>query len=162
MTDDVSNGASTAPARAPVDRAAFVRRALVVSGLLLAPICALAILADADLAIAIALGGLLGAVNLILLARGVGQLIDQTVAGIAAAKAREDSAASDTASAEGIDPAKVERPRGVAAFVRIGAIALAVVAVFLLRPARPLGLAIGFVVVLAGAAVAAIRQERAR
>lgn len=148
--------------RAPVDRQALVREAVrnacIVGGLISAGV---ALGGDAlggpDLAISIAFGTLLGAVNLVLLARGVGGAIDRTVAGIERSERERD------VSQGPLEPEDVlGRPRGAGGPIRLALILLLVAGLLWYPPTEPLGLAVGVVLMLITTSVAAYRHERAR
>ncbi|PRQ02686.1 hypothetical protein [Enhygromyxa salina] len=158
----MSEPASGERARGPVDRRALVREAVrnaCIVGALISASVALAgdRLGGSGLAISIVLGTLLGAINLVLLARGVGGAIDRTVAGV------EQSERTRDVSQGPLEPEDVPtRPRSAGGPVRL-ALVLVLVAALLWYPAtEPLGLAIGVVLVLATTSVAGYRHERAR
>ena len=148
--------------RPPVNRRALVREAVrnaCIVGALLSAGVALAgqALGGPDLAISIAFGTVLGAVNLVLLARGVGGAIDQTVAGIERTQRERD------VSQGPLEPEDVlARPRGAGGPMRLALILLLVAALLWYPPTEPLGLAVGVVLVLITTSVAAYRHERAR
>jgi hypothetical protein len=144
---------------APIDRRALVRDALRSSCLLGALVCAVAaLLGSSDLAIGVALGTLLGAVNFVLLARGIGGAIDRTVASVEQATHARGASAED-----GLDPVEVvDRPRGAGGPLRLALLVVLVAGVLWLQPADPAGIALGFVLTLIGASVAALRHNRAR
>lgn len=148
----------TEPERAPIDRRALVRDAIRMSSLLGAVVCvALVIAGLANLAIATAIGTLLGAINFVLLARGVGGAIDRTVAGVERAR-RELGASQD-----GLEPNDVVgRPHGAGGGFRLALSVLLVAALLLFLPTDPAGLAMGIVITLIGASVAAHRHNRSR
>jgi hypothetical protein len=135
-----------------------IRNACIVGALLSVGV-ALAgeALGGRDLAISIALGTLLGAANLMLLARGVGVAIDRTVAGIERTQRERD------VSQGPLEPEDVlARPRGAGGPLRLAVILLLVAGVLMYPPTEPLGLAVGVVLVLVTTSVAAYRHERAR
>ncbi len=147
----------------PIDRRALVGDAIRYSTLLGAAVCAIAALAGApQLAIAVAIGTLVGAINFVLLARGVGGAIDRTVAGVERTR-RELDARRAAGEGEGVEPGDVlGRPQGAGGGFRLALSVLLVAALILLLPVDPAGLAIGFVITLVGASVAAYRHNRAR
>ncbi|MCA9682056.1 MAG: hypothetical protein KC457_07650 [Myxococcales bacterium] len=156
-------------ARAPVDAVALVRDALLISALLTAPASLVAtLLGSADLGISLAIGWMIGALNLVLLARGIDAAIRRTLAGIDEARrergeptlAELDGEADPRAGA--VDPALVRRPSGAGGAVRLALGLAAVVALLWLHPERPEGLAIGVVFVLTGLGASAGRHNRRR
>lgn len=148
--------------RPPVDRRALVREAVrnaCIVGAVVAASVALAgdALGGSGLAISIVFGTLLGAINLVLLARGVGGAIDQTVAGI------ERSERTRDVSQGPLEPEDVlARPRGAGGPFRLALILLLVAGLLWYPPTEPLGLAVGVVLVLVTTSVAGYRHERAR
>jgi hypothetical protein len=135
-----------------------VRNACLLGGLISAGV---ALAGDrfggVDLAISIGLGTLLGAVNLVLLARGVGGAIDRTVAAIATTERERD------VSQGPIEPDDVlARPRSAGGPLRLALIVILVAGLLLYLPTEPLGLAIGVVLVLLTTSIAGWRHERAR
>jgi hypothetical protein len=145
----------------PIDRRAVVRDAVRMSSLLGALACAaLAIAGLPNLAIATAIGTLFGAINFLLLARGVGGAIDRTVAGVERAR-RELDVANDPR--EGLEPNDVVgRPHGAGGGFRLALFVVLVAALVLYLPIDPAGIAIGIVITLVGASVAAHRHNRLR
>lgn len=117
-----------------------------------------ALLASPALGISIALGTLLAAINLVLLARGIAGALDGTVEAVE--RARREGRQTGTETGQ-IDPeAIVDRPRGVGGGLRLLLVVALVGAVFIYRPAQPIGLAIGVIVVLAGLSLAALREHQ--
>ncbi|GEM_PF-2110322 len=156
-------GPEPAPSlRPPVDRRAFLRDALLFSALALAPVCAIAAVTRPMMAISLGIGGLLAGVNLVFLVRAVTQVIDGTVEGVAAAQGAEQVSGVAGEAPAGIDPEKVARPGNVGAMLRLLMLAGVVLVVLWRIPVDPVGLALAFIVVLAAAVGAAVRQERAR
>lgn len=145
----------------PIDRRALVRDAVRTSCLLGAVACAaLAIAGLPSLAIATAIGTLFGAINFLLLARGVGGAIDRTVAGVERAR-RELDAPDDPR--EGLEPSDVVgRPHGAGGGFRLALFVLLVAALLWYLPIDPAGIAIGIVIMLVGASMAAHRHNRRR
>lgn len=150
-----------------------VRDSLTISALILGPSCVIvALVGDPALAISIAAGGVIAGLNFLLLARKLAQAIDQTLAGVAEARAERakeldagepSDTGPDTGDEEpGVDPATVRRAPVGGSIVRL-LLLLAVVAGVLLWPeARPVGLAVGVLVVLVGASLAGLRERRRR
>jgi hypothetical protein len=126
-----------------------VRWACLGGALVAAP---LALLGQPELAISVVLGTLLGAVNFVLLARGVGSAIDRTV--FETERTRRERERSDP-----LDPDEVVgRPRGAGGALRLAFIVLLVAAMLWYPPTQPMGLAIGVIIVLIAASFAALRQ----
>jgi hypothetical protein len=147
----------TKPA-ASIDRRALVRDTIRLSSLLGAAVCAVTVAWSPDLAIAVGVGTLLGAVNFVLLARGVGGAIDRTVAGVERTRS-ELGAGPD----QPIEPKDVlGRPQGAGGGLRLALSVLLVAALILILPLDPAGLAIGIIITLLGASMAAYRLNRAR
>lgn len=136
------------------------RRALVIDGVRWACLggalasAAVALFGPAELAISIVLGTLLGAINFVLLARGIGAALDRTVADVQRTR-------QETGKADGpIDPEEVVgRPRGAGGALRLAFIVLLVAGALMFPPTQPLGLAIGVLIVLAAISLAAWRQQ---
>lgn len=148
-----------APSYEPIERRALLRDAIRTSSLLGALVCTIvALLGWPSLALGIAIGTLLGGINFVLLARGVAVAIDRTVASVERTR-RELDADTDRA----LEPGEVvDRPLGAGGMFRF-ALALALVAALLwLLPTDPAGLAIGIVITLIGASVAAHRLNHNR
>ncbi|NVB42685.1 hypothetical protein G6O69_32990 [Pseudenhygromyxa sp. WMMC2535] len=149
-----------------MDSVALVRDGLRISALLLAPIvAALVLLGQPDLAIAAVLGGMLGATNLIFLARGISSAIEGTVRGIDEARqARGEQPLAELEGAEAPpeDPTAVRRPIKVGGTFRLLLILLTIGALIVLRPGRPEGIVVGIVVVLLGVGISAHRHNRQR
>ena len=143
----------------PIERRALLRDAIRTSSLLGAIVCtAVAIAGWPSFAIGIAIGTLLGAINFVLLARGVGGAIDRTVAGVERAQ-RELGRASE----DGLEPKDVlGRPLGAGGGFRVALSVLLVAALLWFLPTDPAGLAMGIVITLVGASVAAHRLNRSR
>lgn len=143
----------------PIERRALLRDAIRTSSLLGAVVCAaLAIAGMPSLAIATAIGTLLGAINFVLLARGVGGAIDRTVAGVE--RAQRELGASDE---EGLEPKDVlGRPLGAGGPFRLALSVLLTAALLWFLPTEPAGLAMGIVITLIGASVAAHRLNKVR
>jgi hypothetical protein len=137
----------------------LLRDAIRTSSLLGAIVCAaLAIAGLPSLAIATGIGTLLGAINFVLLARGVGGAIDRTVAGVE--RAQRELGASDE---EGLEPKDVPgRPLGAGGPFRLALSVLLVAALLWFLPTEPAGLAMGIVIALVGASVAAHRLNKDR
>lgn len=146
------------PTRPPIDRRALVRDAIRYSSFLGAAICAVvAIVGYPSLAIAIAVGTLLGAINFVLLARGVGGAIDRTVAGVERAQGERG------AKLEGLAPEDVVgRPLGAGGGLRLALSVLLIAALLLFLPTDPAGLAMGIIITLVGASAAALSHNRSR
>ncbi|MFO7565425.1 MAG: hypothetical protein R6X02_22480 [Enhygromyxa sp.] len=144
--------------RKPVDRRALVRDAVRMSSLLGALACVGLVIAGLpDLAIATAIGTLFGAINFVLLARGVGGAIDRTVAGVE--RARRELDASDDDPGEGLEPKDVlGRPHGAGGGLRLALLVLLVAALIWYLRIDPAGIAIGIVLTLIGASLAARRH----
>ena len=143
---------------AELDRGALVRDSLRASALLGALACGLAVLFGApQLAISIALGLALAAVNFLLLARGLAAALDGTRA--SAAQARSDRGLE--ADAELTADSVGDRPRRVGSPLRLALMLAALAALAWLAPA-PEGLAIGVAVVLIAASLAAIVHNKRR
>lgn len=143
----------------PNDRRALIRDAIRTSSLLGAVVCmGLVIAGHSNLAIASAIGTLLGAINFVLLARGVGGAIDRTVAGVERAR-REIDATTDPR--EGLEPNDVVgRPHGVGGGFRLALLIFSMAALIIYAPIEPAGIAIGIVITLVGASMAAHRHTR--
>ena len=141
----------------PIERRALLRDAVRTSSLLGAIVCAaVAIAGWPSLAIGIAIGTLLGAINFVLLARGVGGAHDSTVAGVERAR-RELGNGED----QPLEPKDVVgRPLGAGGSFRLALSVLLVAALLLFLPTDPAGLAMGIVITLVGASVAAHRLNR--
>ncbi|PRP97579.1 hypothetical protein ENSA5_32720 [Enhygromyxa salina] len=153
---------SEAPDLAPVDRRVLVRDAVRYACLGGGGLAGLVALSDPALAVSIVLGTVVGAVNFVLLARGVGGAIDRTVAGVERAQAQQGLAHAK-AGGEGSDPADiVDRPRGVGGGLRLVLVVLLIAGVLWYPATEPMGLAIGVVLVLVAGSAAAYRHERAR
>lgn len=154
------------PTYAPIDRRALVRDAVRISSLLGALVCAVAVLAGSPrLAIGIAIGTVLGLVNFVLLARGLGGAIDRTVTGVA--QAQRERGGQSTADEDGLDPEDVlGRPLTAGGSLRLALAVLLVAAILWFQPGEPLvlalGLAIGIIITLVGASLAAHRHNKAR
>jgi hypothetical protein len=153
----------------PIERRALLRDAIRTSSLLSAIVCAaLAIAGLPSLAIATAIGTLLGAINFVLLARGVGGAIDRTVAGVERAQRElgasdEDQLSAAGASKAGLEPKDVlGRPLGAGGPFRLALSVVLVAALLWFLPTEPAGLAMGFVITLLGASVAAHRLNKDR
>jgi hypothetical protein len=147
---------STNESSPSIDRRALVRDAIRFSSLIGAGICAVVtILGLPDLAIAIAVGTLLGAVNFVLLARGVGGAIDRTVAGVE--RTKRELGVSEGAEIEPNDV--LGRPLGAGGGLRLALLVLLVAALVWLLPTDPAGLAMGIIITLVGASVAALRSQ---
>ena len=142
----------------PIDRRALLRDAIRTSSLLGAIVCAaVAIAGWPSLAIGIAIGTLFGGINFVLLARGVGGAIDRTVAGVERARRELDS------QTEGLEPKDVlGRPHNAGGSLRFALSILLVAALLLFLPTDPAGLAMGIVITLIGASVAAYNLNGAR
>lgn len=151
------------PAFTPIDRRALVRDAIRYSSLIGALVCAATALAGRpNLAIGVAIGVMLGAINFVLLARGVGGAIDRTVAGVERA-VHERGERRERATDEGLEPQDVlGRPHSAGGSLRLALIVLLVAAILWFQPAEPAGLAIGIIITLIGASVAAHRHNQAR
>lgn len=151
------------PEPAPIDRRALIRDSVRLSSSIGAVLCAIVAIAGApDLAVGIGIGTVLGAVNFVLLARGVGGAIDRTVAGVERTRLELDTQASNRAG-EGVEPKDVlGRPLGAGGGFRLALLVLSIAGLILMSPVDPAGLAIGIVVALLGASVAAFRHNRAR
>jgi hypothetical protein len=143
----------------PIERRALLRDAIRTSSLLGAIVCTAMVLAGwPSLAIGVAIGTLFGAINFVLLARGVGGAIDRTVAGVERAQ-RELGATGE----DGLEPKDVlGRPLGAGGSFRLALSVLLVAALLWFLPTSPAGLAMGIVITLVGASVAAHRLNRAR
>lgn len=150
----------------------LARSALIWTLALLAlPCLALLAFGQLDWALAVALGAMLGWLNIAMLARGVSAGISKTLEGIDASRRErgEPSLAELDAQLKGAeigaedpratDPKLVELPKGFGALTRLGLVVAAAAGLFLLRPAQPGGIAIGVIVSLAGLAVAAMRRN---
>ena len=140
----------------------LIRDAVRFSSFAGAAICvAFVALGWLELAISTALGTLVGALNFVLLARGVSNAIDRTV--VAVEEARRERGDPSIA----LEPdAVIHRPRSAGGVARI-ALVLAVLAALLLAvplitplSLQPAGLALGVIVVLIAASVSAYRHER--
>lgn len=113
-----------------------------------------ALLGTPQLAISIVLGTLLGAVNFVLLARGIGSAIDRTVFEL-------ERTRRETGREGQLDPVEVVgRPRGAGGMFRLALIVLLVAGVLLYPSTQPLGLALGVIIVLIAASLAALRQNQ--
>jgi len=155
----------TEPIREPIDRRTLVRDAVRTSSLLGAVVCTGLVIAGlVELAIGTAIGTLFGAINFVLLARGVGGAIDRTVASVE--RARQELGAQADASdqlREGLEPKDVVgRPLGAGGGFRFALLVLLVAALLWYLPTDPAGLAMGVVITLIGASLAAHRLNRAR
>jgi hypothetical protein len=141
----------------PVDRRALVRDAIRISSLLGALVCAtLTIAGLVWLAIGVGVGIVLGAVNFVLLARGVGGAIDRTVAGVE--RTQQEIGRRD--ASDGVEPNDVlGRPLGAGGPVRLGLSVLLVAGLLWFVPTDPAGLAMGIVITLFGGSVAALRHH---
>jgi hypothetical protein len=140
-----------------IDRQILLRDAIRLSSLIGAVVSvALVIGGLPDLAIATAIGTLVGALNFVLLARGVGGAIDRTVAGVERTQ-RETEADPQ----EGVEPKDVlGRPLGAGGGLRLALLVLLVAALLGYLRIDPVGIAIGIVITLLGASVAAHRLVR--
>lgn len=141
------------------------RRALVIDGVRWACLggalvsAGVALLGPAELAISIVLGTLLGAINFVLLARGIGAALDRTVADVQ--RTRQETGKTDGQNhSEGVRPEEVVgRPRGAGGALRLSFVVLLVAGALMFPPTQPLGLAIGVIIVLAAISLAAWRQQ---
>jgi hypothetical protein len=106
-----------------------------------------------ELGISIVFGTLLGTANFMLLARGVGAAIDRTVEEVER-KRRE------TGGEGQLDPADVAKGTGGA--MRLALVVLLVAIVLWVPSTQPLGLAIGVLIMLIAASIAAARENRQR
>jgi hypothetical protein len=140
-----------------IDRQILLRDAIRLSSLIGAVVSVgLVIGGLPDLAIATAIGTLVGALNFVLLARGVGGAIDRTVAGVERTQ-RETEADPQ----EGVEPKDVVgRPLGAGGGLRLALLVLLVAALLGYLRIDPVGIAIGIVVTLLGASLAAHRLVR--
>lgn len=136
------------------------RRVLILDTVRLASLggaaasAAVALLGPPQLAISIVFGTLLGAVNFVLLARGIGAAIDRTVFEL-------ERTRRETGREGAIDPVEVVgRPRGAGGMFRLALIVLLVAGVLWYPSTQPLGLALGVMIVLLAASLAALRQSR--
>jgi hypothetical protein len=136
-----------------IERRTLLRDAIRHSCVLGAAVCALVAIAGwPSLAIAIAIGTVFGAINFVLLARGIGGAIDRTVAGVE--RARQELEVGD----QPLEPKDVlDRAHGAGGGVRLALSVALVAALLWFLPTDPAGLAIGIVVTLVGASVAAHR-----
>jgi hypothetical protein len=115
---------------------------------------AVALLGTPELAISIVLGTLLGAVNFVLLARGIGAAIDRTVFEL-------ERTRRETGREGPLDPVEiVGRPRGAGGMFRLALIVLIVAGVLWYPSTQPLGLALGVIIVLLAASLAGLRQNQ--
>jgi hypothetical protein len=142
-----------------IERRTLLRDAIRYSSLFGAAACAVVAIAGwPSLAIAIAIGTLLGALNFVLLARGVGGAIDRTVAGVERTKRELETR---TGGARDLEPSDVlDRPHGAGGGFRLALSVLLVAGLLWFLPTEPAGLAIGIVITLVGASVAAHRLHR--
>ena len=143
----------------PSRRRVLIRDAVRFSSFAGAGICVVfVVLGWVDLAIATALGTLVGVLNFVLLARGVSNAIDRTVAAVVETqRERGDPSVA-------LDPeAVVHRPRSAGGVARMAVVAAALAGLLLAAPsiAQPAGLAIGVIVVLIAASASGLRHERA-
>lgn len=136
------------------------RRVLIIDALRFACLggaaasAAVALLDASELAISIVFGTLLGAVNFVLLARGIGAAIDRTVFEL-------ERTRRETGREGQLEPVEVVgRPRGAGGMFRLALIVLLVAGVLWYPSTQPLGLALGVIIVLLAASLAALRQNR--
>jgi hypothetical protein len=169
MTTSPSPETERQPEPLAIDRRLLVRDAIRYSSLIGGLCCAtLAIAGLPNLAIALAVGTLFGEVNFVLLARGVSGAIDSTVAGVARAQQEAQSRdptpvreVSGPLAADGLEPKDVlGRPLGAGGPFRLALSVLLVAALLWWIPTDPAGLAMGIVITLLGASVAALRHHR--
>ena len=123
---------------------------------------ALALLGWPQLAISVALGTLLGAINFVLLARSVSGAIDRTVAEVERTqRERGELPNSETDEGdEGLDPEEVVgRPRNAGGALRLAFAVVLIAGLLRFPPTEPMGLAIGVIIVLIGASAAALRHH---
>lgn len=136
------------------------RRTLVLDGvriscLLGALTCAaVALLATPQLAISIALGTLLGAVNFVMLARNIAAALDRTVAEVE--RTREQLGSEGPVNPKAV----TARPRGAGGGLRLAFVVLVIAFAMTIPVTQPMGLAIGVLIVLVGTCVAAWREHR--
>jgi hypothetical protein len=115
---------------------------------------AVALLGPPELAISIVFGTLLGAVNFVLLARGIGAAIDRTVFEL-------ERTRRETGREGQLDPVEVVgRPRGAGGMFRLALIVLLVAGVLWYPSTEPLGLALGVLIVLMAASLASLRENQ--
>lgn len=139
---------------------ALRRRVLVIDAVRFACLggaaasAAVALLGTPKLAISIVFGTLLGAVNFVLLARGIAAAIDRTVAEIE--RTRRETGRDGPLEPEQV----VGRPRGAGGMFRLALLVLLVAGVLWYPSTQPLGLALGVIIMLVAACLAGIRQDR--
>lgn len=133
-----------------------VRFALIAGGALTG---LAALLASPALATSIALGTLLASINFVLLARGIANAIDRTVAEIERAKAEQGIGSPEAP----VDPdSLLARPRSASSFLRTLFFFAVLFGLIRYPPAEPMGLAIGVLVVLIAVSFASYRDHLRR
>ena len=105
------------------------------------------------------LGTLLGSINFVLLARGIANAIDRTVAEIERAKAEQGIDSPEAA----VDPdSLIARPRSASSLWRTLFALLVLFGLIRFPPAEPMGLAIGVLLVLIAVSFASYRDHLRR
>ena len=118
-----------------------------------------ALLVSAALATSIVLGTLLASINFVLLARGIANAIDRTVAEIERAKAEQGIDSPDAP----VDPdSLIARPRSASSFLRTLFFFGVLFGLIRYPPAEPMGLAVGVLVVLIAVSFASYRDHLRR
>jgi len=117
-----------------------------------------ALLASPGLATSILLGTLLACINFVLLARGVASAIDRTVAAVEEVEQTRGPTPDDAP----LEPEEVvNRAYNASSLLRLLFFLAVVAGLIWLPPTEPMGLAVGVLVVLIGASVAMVRDQRA-
>jgi hypothetical protein len=136
------------------------RRALMIDAVRIACFggalasAAAALLGTPQLGISIAFGTLLGAINVVLLARGIGAALDRTVEEV-------ERTRQQTGQAGPIEPESVVgRAHNTGNGFRLAFIVLLIAAALMFPPTQPMGLAIGVLIVLVATSTAAWREHQ--